>query len=337
MAVGEAAASRWLQRFLWPLLPLWCCVSPADFLKVEMEGKNQTVLLNDNVTISCKVSGSTPLDINKSGIIWYLKHQANETEHKVFVMYADIQKAFRPGASVSPAGLEKGDVSLHLPGVQLRDAGEYRCNVVVTPEEAQETVFLKVLASPECTLFQEQATVKNDGDKYILCKAYGFYPEDITITWYTWTQKNQEISAVITTGPAIKKEDGTFNITSRVRLEHNVTTYQCVISHRSLPTSCRLNFTQFWRESEMGNTWGPIETSFVAIGCFGVVAAAIIRLIYCYKKRKLLLRSHDPVPQEETKDLELDAFMMSSDGGWSEAVLTQMDNKNHMLSQRTCK
>ncbi|XP_045439397.1 natural cytotoxicity triggering receptor 3 ligand 1-like isoform X2 [Pipistrellus kuhlii] len=147
MTVLEAA-SRLLQAFLRLLLLLWCCVSAADFLKVEMEGKNQIVLLNDNVTISCKVPGSTPLDINKSGIIWYLKHQANETEHKVFEMYADIQKAFRLGASVSPAGLEKGDVSLHLPGVQLRDAGEYRCNVVVTPEEAQETVFLKVLG--EC-------------------------------------------------------------------------------------------------------------------------------------------------------------------------------------------
>ncbi|XP_045433655.1 natural cytotoxicity triggering receptor 3 ligand 1 isoform X3 [Pipistrellus kuhlii] len=307
MAVGEAAASRWLQRFLWPLLPLWCCVSPADFLKVEMEGKNQTVLLNDNVTISCKVSGSTPLDINKSGIIWYLKHQANETEHKVFVMYADIQKAFRPGASVSPAGLEKGDVSLHLPGVQLRDAGEYRCNVVVTPEEAQETVFLKVLASPECTLFPEQAMVKDDGDKYILCKAYRFYPEDINITWYTWTQKNpqgQEISEGITTGPAIKNEDGTFNITSRVRLEHNMTTYQCVISHRSLPTSCRLNCTQFRRESEMGHTWGPIETLIAVIGC---IVVAIIGLIYCCKRKPPFGR-HDPVPQEETKELELGAL-----------------------------
>nr|KAF6266855.1 hypothetical protein mPipKuh1_012188 [Pipistrellus kuhlii] len=312
MAVREAAASRWLRRFLWLLLLLWGCVSPADFLIVEMEGKNQTVLLNDNVTISCKVPGSTPLDTNIMGIIWYLKHQANETEHEVFVMYADIQKAFRPGASVSPAGLEKGDVSLHLPGVQLRDAGEYRCNVVVTPEEAQETVFLKVLASPECTLFPEQAMVKDDGDKYILCKAYLFYPEDITITWHTWTQKNpqgQEISAVITTGPAIKNEDGTFNITSRVRLEHNVTTYQCVISHISLPTPYRLNFTQFRRGSEMGNAWWTINilniAGYIAIP---VAAAAIIGLIYCYKKRKPPFGRHDPVPQEETKELELGAL-----------------------------
>ncbi|XP_054581662.1 natural cytotoxicity triggering receptor 3 ligand 1-like [Eptesicus fuscus] len=249
---GTEAAGRTLRGFLRLLPVLWCWVAPAGFFILKMEGKNQTVLLNDNVTISCKVPGSTPLNTNIMGVIWYRKHQAHETEHEVFKMYGKHQKAFRPGASVSRAGLEKGDVSLHLPGVQLRDAGEYRCKVVVTPEQAQETVFLNVLASPECTLFPEQAMVKDDGNKYILCKARGFYPENIIITWYTWTQENpqgQEISEGITTGPAIKNEDGTFNITSRLRLEHIVTTCQCVIRHISLLTSCRLNFTQFQRES----------------------------------------------------------------------------------------
>ncbi|ELK35389.1 B7 like protein 6 [Myotis davidii] len=214
-----------------------------------MEGKNQTVLLNDNVTISCKVPGSTPLNIKGMGVIWYRKHQVDETEHKVFEMYGNYQKAFRAGASVSPVGLEKGDASLHLSGVKPRDAGEYRCEVVVTPEKAQGTVFLKVLASPKCTLFQEQATTKDDGDKYILCKASGFYPKDINITWYIYTQENpqgQEISEGITNGPAIKNEDGTFNKTSCLRLEHNVVTCQCVIRHISLPTSCRSNFPMSW-------------------------------------------------------------------------------------------
>ncbi|KAK1335910.1 hypothetical protein QTO34_003709 [Cnephaeus nilssonii] len=255
MTVTGTAAGRKFWGVLRLLPVLWCWVFPADFLIVEMEGKNQTVLLNGNVTISCKVPGSTPLNTDITGVIWYLKHQAHGTEHVVFEMYGNHQKAFRHGASVSLAGLEKGDFSLHLPGVQLRDAGEYRCKVVVTPEQAQETVFLNVLASPECTLFREQAKVKDDGNKYILCKARGFYPENIIIIWYTWTQENpqgQEISEGITTGPAIKNEDGTFNITSRLRLEHIVTTCQCVISHISLPTSCRLNFTQFQRGQDGG-------------------------------------------------------------------------------------
>ena len=63
--------------------------------------------------------------------------------------------------------------------------------------------------------------VKDNEDKHILCKSSGFYPEDISITWKRWTQKEpqfQEISEDIITGPTIKNEDGTFNITSYLRL-----------------------------------------------------------------------------------------------------------------------
>ncbi|XP_059565016.1 natural cytotoxicity triggering receptor 3 ligand 1-like isoform X2 [Myotis daubentonii] len=293
MAVPVSAAAAGFPRgFLWPLLVLWCWVSTAD-LTVEMEGKNQTVLLHDNATISCKVPGSTPLNLTITGITWDQKDQADETEHKVFEMYGNYQKAFRPGASVSPGGLEKGDASLYLTGVQLTDAGEYRCKVVNTPYEAQGTVVLVVLASPKCTLFQEQATAKDDGNEDVLCEASGFYPKDINITWRIYTHENpqgQEISEGITKGPAVKNEDGTFNITSRLRLnhslEHNVTTYQCVISHISLPTSRRSNFTLSGTGSEMGNAWGTTDTC-IAVGFIG--AGILMGLIVCWIRKKQLV------------------------------------------------
>ncbi|XP_070283090.1 natural cytotoxicity triggering receptor 3 ligand 1 [Myotis yumanensis] len=307
MAVPVSAAAAGFPRgFLWPLLVLWCWVSTADLI-VEMERKTQTVFLNDNVTISCKVLGSTPLNITIMGVTWYQKNQTHE--EKVFKMYGDPnpKEVSRSGASVSSKALEKGDASLHLPGVQLTDTGEYRCKVVVTPKKAQGTVYLKVLASPKCTLFPEQATVKDDGDQYSLCKASGFYPKDINITWYIYTQENpqgQEISEGITNGPAIKNEDSTFNITSRLRLnhslEHNVmTTYQCVISHISLPTSTMLNFTLSGRGSEMGNASG-LTAPLITLGV--IVLVAVIGLIVCLT-RKVLHRRFKILPQEETEEL----------------------------------
>ncbi|XP_016080700.1 PREDICTED: natural cytotoxicity triggering receptor 3 ligand 1 [Miniopterus natalensis] len=221
-----------------------------------MAGKVQTALLNDNVTISCKVPGLSHLDPESVGVVWFWKNQMNKTEEMVFCLYGNHRESFRSGAYVSPSWLESGDASLQLPGVQVWEAGEYRCVVVITPEKAQGTVSLEVVASPVISLFLEQAVVKDNDDKHILCKASGFYPEDINITWHIWTLKNRqclEVSEDITTCPAIKNEDGTFSITSRSKLkhslEHNVIAYLCVIRHISLPTSWRWNSTLAGRGS----------------------------------------------------------------------------------------
>lgn len=92
--------------------------------------------------------------------------------------------------------------------------------------------------------------VKDNEDRHILCKSSGFYPEYINITWKRWTQKDpqfQEISEDVTTGPTMKNEDGTFNITSDLRLkpslEDNVTIYQCVVWHVSSLMCQSFNFT----------------------------------------------------------------------------------------------
>lgn len=113
-----------------------------------MAGDTQTVLLNHTATISCKVPGSSHLNITSMGVTWVWKNPVNGTGHKVFEFYGKHRKAFRPGASVSLQGLAKGDASLQLPGIQLKEAGEYRRKVVNTPDKGQGTVFLEVVG--EC-------------------------------------------------------------------------------------------------------------------------------------------------------------------------------------------
>lgn len=105
----------------------------------------QMVFLHDNVTIVCEIPGLPHLDVTTVGIIWSLKNEWHGAEVPIYEFYGNHLKAFRPGASVSLLGLKRGDASLHLPRIELSEAGEYRCKLVVTPDQAEGTTRLDVV------------------------------------------------------------------------------------------------------------------------------------------------------------------------------------------------
>nr|XP_042138276.1 natural cytotoxicity triggering receptor 3 ligand 1-like [Peromyscus maniculatus bairdii] len=249
--MGSPWASGWQADFMASLLlVLLRHVLMAGGLQVEMAGTTQMVFLHDNVTIACKIPGSPRLDIKTVGIIWFGKNELDDSEVKVFEFYGNHLESFRPGAMVSLSGLESGDASLHLPKVQLGEAGEYRCMLVVTPEKAEGKTILEVVANPTIRLFVKPASVRNDEEKHIICELYGFYPEAVSIKWGKYTLKDsqfQEITEGNITHPTVKNDDGTFSVTScltlKPSLEDHGTTYQCVVLHRSLLVPRRHNVT----------------------------------------------------------------------------------------------
>lgn len=107
--------------------------------------ETQTVFLHDNVTVPCKIPGSPHLNITIVGIIWSWKKERNESAASIYQFYGSYREATRPGANVSLLGLEWGDASLYLPRIELSDAGEYRCKLVVTPQQAEGTTRLDVV------------------------------------------------------------------------------------------------------------------------------------------------------------------------------------------------
>ncbi|XP_040844390.1 natural cytotoxicity triggering receptor 3 ligand 1-like isoform X1 [Ochotona curzoniae] len=184
-----------------------------------MAGRTQTVFLNDNITITCKIPGSPALDISTVGVVWFVRKKGSEEKVPVFEYYGDHEKAYRTGANISPEKLMRGEASLHLPAIQLSDAGEYFCKVVVTPEMDEKSVQLEVVDS-------------------------------VNITWEICLQNVAQplpISEGIFTGHHVQNEDGTFNVTSYVTLKSPLedagAVYQCVVSHISLHNTQRLNLT----------------------------------------------------------------------------------------------
>ncbi|XP_049474303.1 natural cytotoxicity triggering receptor 3 ligand 1 isoform X1 [Panthera uncia] len=266
------------------LLFLWHSPPSASFLHVKMAGTTQTVLLNDNATIFCQVYGDPSPNITIMGVTWFWKNPGSATEVKLFEFFGGQQMTGRPGAMVPLKSLESGNASLQLPGIQLREAGEYRCEVVITPHKAVGQVKLEVVAFPVSSLFPEQAIVKEKQETLILCMSSGFHLDNITITWKKLSQKDpQEVFEGIITNHTI--ENGMFNVTSflmlKPSLEDNMTIYQCVIYHKSLPTPQKLNFTLTVIESE--KTAWSLKNIFFYIGA-PLSLAVILLIIYLLKK-----------------------------------------------------
>uniref|UniRef100_A0A8C8UFV3 Ig-like domain-containing protein n=1 Tax=Peromyscus maniculatus bairdii TaxID=230844 RepID=A0A8C8UFV3_PERMB len=234
--------------FLLPSWPPGSCIALGG-LEVKTT-ETQTVFLHDNVTVPCKIPGSPHLDITIVGILWFWKKERNESEASIYQFYGSYREATRPGANVSLLGLEWGDASLHLPKIELSDAGEYRCKLVVTPQQAEGTTRLDVVASPAVKLFVKPATERNGEEEHVICKVDGFYPAAIDIKWEESTLNDPHFRAItegIITGPAVRNDDGTFSVTSSLALkpalEDHGNTFTCVVSHRSLLDSKRLSVT----------------------------------------------------------------------------------------------
>ncbi|XP_012979607.1 natural cytotoxicity triggering receptor 3 ligand 1 isoform X2 [Mesocricetus auratus] len=247
---SSTAGSSWAAACLAVLLGLlWLQHVPvAGVLEVKTAETTQVVSLHDNVTVLCEIPGSPRLDITTVGIIWSLKNERNESEVPIYEFYGNHLKVLRPGANVSLLGLERGDASLHLPSIKLSEAGEYRCKLVVTPEKAEGTARIDVVADPALELFVEPATQRN-GER-LICKLDGFYPEAFDIQWERRALKDshfQVITEGIITGPTVRNDDGTFSVTSSLvlkpALEDHEVIYYCVVSHRSFHVPKKLNVT----------------------------------------------------------------------------------------------
>ncbi|XP_038169851.1 natural cytotoxicity triggering receptor 3 ligand 1 isoform X1 [Arvicola amphibius] len=246
--VGSSWVAERQTGLLTLLLSLLWYMPMAGGLEVKTAEMPQMVFLHANVTIVCVIPGLSHLDITTVGIIWSLKNEWHEAEVPIYEFYGNHLKAFRPGASVSLLGLERGDASLHLPRIELSEAGEYRCKLVVTPDQAEGTTRLDVVAYPAMALFVK-AERYGEG-QHIICKLDGFYPEAFDIKWERCTLKDSRFRVItdgIVIGPTVKNDDGTFSVTSSLALkpalEDRGIIYHCVVSHRSLLVPRKLNLT----------------------------------------------------------------------------------------------
>ncbi|XP_072448507.1 uncharacterized protein [Chiloscyllium punctatum] len=226
---GKASAQALL---MFALLSLWSHYA-AGALDVTIFPNRTQVIMKKDFTLKCKFTGYHNLSQTNVGVQWL-----GPLKKEIYLFDAGKHTPKRQGAKLSEADLLKGDASLFLPSVQIDDEGKYTCIVFVTPEKDEKSSHLLVLAQPEVHMSTDHITVLTGTERSVSCNVKGFYPKQLDLTWEKITNKGKEtLEDQFCTGAVTPMDDGTFSVSSRVRIEptwnDDGAMYQCTVTHQS--------------------------------------------------------------------------------------------------------
>ncbi|XP_078537178.1 uncharacterized protein LOC144822965 isoform X5 [Lissotriton helveticus] len=255
--------------------------------KLQVTVTDVSAQLHEDVLMPCGVTGyNTPeLDLPNVGVKWAFRSQ-NGTEEEVYSFDGAEHKTSREGAQVAEKELRKGNASLFIPRIKLSDAGRYKCTVFVSSNMAQGSSSLSVLATPKVTLSSSAISVEVGDERSISCAISQFYPEHIEVQWFELSNdKVSSFAGDICTGSLIDNPDGTFNVTSRLRLrptlEDNEKRYQCTVEYKTLPRNFSL--TAALSVTEPQSQMGVIAGCIVGIAATGVLLIGFAIYTKCFK------------------------------------------------------
>ncbi|XP_066475476.1 uncharacterized protein [Tiliqua scincoides] len=302
MQRGRARAARGL--LLGCLLGV---LQAAETLEVKMDVQVMA-FLNSDVLLLCNISRyNTPeLDIKKMAAIWYLKTTGGNERRKVYSVVAGEHTSYRNGSQMDEKSLKKGSAALFLPQIQLNESGKYICDVAVTPSKAEGTTILEIVAKPAVILSPEKLTIERDKEKTISCAVNKFYPDSIVVQW----QKNSKLTSDksvpaedICTGTFVVNEDGTFNITSKLKLQPSLqddgNLYSCIVKHKSFSMEKVFSVTLTVTEPKENVVWVP---ALLIITVLIFVIAVFV--VYHWRCKTLPPVTMEFIGPEELKHLE---------------------------------
>ncbi|XP_072905588.1 uncharacterized protein [Hemitrygon akajei] len=269
------------------LIVVWLAPA-AETLDLTIFGSPKNVFLNTDIVLECKVTdfGMPVLDLSNVGVQWLYGSQRKE----IYTFNARTITSKRSGATISETELQKGDASLYLPNIQLSEAGEYTCVVLVTPDKVEKSSQVVVLAKPKVLLSTQHITILNGTEKSVWCDATEFYPQNHEIFWEKISRrKAARLERRVCTGAAVSNNDGTFNVSSNIIIEptpkDDGNIYKCTVRHQSLPDELSQEVKLTVEVSEPESTSTAAVVIFALLGVFGLlIAAGVLAYLWIFLK-----------------------------------------------------
>ncbi|XP_078076920.1 uncharacterized protein LOC144498907 isoform X2 [Mustelus asterias] len=224
-----------------------------------MNSRSEKAIVNKDVLLECRVSGYTrEIDLKNVGVQWFYQRLGapDMQKREVYQFTSGKHTPYRKGAIIFDDELKKGIASLFLPSVQFAEEGDYTCVVFITPDTGSGKSSMTVSALPKVNLSSTAITIENGTEKSVKCVSFGFYPVLIEMNWKQKTKDGEQIlSKHICTESPVRNDDGTYSVSSRLRLrptlQDNGNTYICYVNHRSLSEALQLTTQLTVKEPEV--------------------------------------------------------------------------------------
>ncbi|PIO27104.1 hypothetical protein AB205_0219840, partial [Aquarana catesbeiana] len=179
--------------------------------------------------------------------------------------------------SLNVESLGDGYASLHISNVTISDRGTYMCTVIYNAESKEKEISLKVFAKPLLSI--QSMKVQTNTENTLTCKATGFFPPDILITWY---RKGEVLRNHIMGKPQLYK-DGMYQVNSTMTIiptkDDQNQIFSCKVQHDSLQEPLQKDFQLFYED---------IETSSNVVTVVCIILMLIIAVgigIFCWRQK----------------------------------------------------
>ncbi|XP_067849687.1 aspartic and glutamic acid-rich protein-like [Heptranchias perlo] len=141
---------------------------------------------------------------------------------------------------------------------------------------------MRVSAQPKVSTSTQKVMTANGTETFVTCDVKEFYPKQIDISWLKLSNgKMENISTSQPTEDLVMNSDGTFSISSKIRIEPMLddrTKYRCVVMHKTFPDNFALETDPVEESLQIGPIIGGI-CGFVVLICAACLG------VYIWKKK----------------------------------------------------
>lgn len=237
--------------------------------------------LNKDVLLSCAFSVDHHTDVT---IKWVLQQKGGHK--KLIFAYNGFTRQVEhkdKRAEMFLAEMPKGNASLLLRTVGVRDVGTYSCSILVSSLLWAQNVQLEIVEKPTVTLNADVLSLVEGDEHKLVCDISHFYPHDAEAQWLQEPMEQGMLPHVVShvfSSSHRHNSDGTYSFSSyfllKASLRDDGRRYTCRVEHRSLKHPIKKSLTVKVTESTSA-TWFLVILLVLLAGCL------VVTLYYLYR------------------------------------------------------